>query len=117
MVADDLFLVKNPVLYKHTREAGMLDLKLREVGLSNREVEVTKIIAKGVTNREASDMLFVTEKTVKFHLTNIYKKMRVKSRSQLIIWCAPHLQFVENVSEAPVPPRNNHGVKLPEGNV
>jgi gentisate 1,2-dioxygenase len=39
--------------------------------------------------------LFVTEKTVKFHLTNIYKKMNVKSRAQLIVWCLPHLGFVE----------------------
>jgi hypothetical protein len=39
--------------------------------------------------------LFVTEKTVKFHLTNIYKKMSVKSRAQLIVWCLPHLGFIE----------------------
>ena len=38
--------------------------------------------------------MFVTEKTVKFHLTNIYKKMDVKSRAQLIVWCMPHTQFV-----------------------
>ncbi|MES3039122.1 MAG: helix-turn-helix transcriptional regulator, partial [Bdellovibrionota bacterium] len=36
------------------------------------------------------------EKTVKFHLTNIYKKMNVKSRAQLIVWCLPHLGFVES---------------------
>ena len=95
----------------------MLDLKLRETGLSHREVEVTKVIAKGVTNKEAADQLFVTEKTIKFHLTNIYRKMGVKSRTQLIIWCAPHLDFVSDPVDGQAPPVDDHGIKLPEGNV
>jgi LuxR family transcriptional regulator, positive regulator of biofilm formation len=41
---------------------------------------------------------------VKFHLTNIYKKMSVKSRAQLIVWCLPHLGFVDN--EPAQPTRN-----------
>lgn len=45
-------------------------------GLSNREAEVSEIIAKGLSNKEVANELFVTEKTVKFHLTNIYKKLK-----------------------------------------
>lgn len=75
---------------------------LREVlinnGLSNRESEVATLVAQGLSNREVADRLFVTEKTVKFHLTNIYKKMSIRSRAQLIVWCLPHMQFIE---EAP----------------
>ena len=81
----------------------MLRDVLIQKGLSNREAEVAELVSKGLSNKEVANQLFVTEKTVKFHLTNIYKKMSVKSRAQLIVWCLPHLGFVE--SEATQPAR------------
>lgn len=82
----------------------MLRDVLIQKGLSNREAEVAELVSKGLSNKEVANQLFVTEKTVKFHLTNIYKKMNVKSRAQLIVWCLPHLGFVESETqkEAPV---------------
>lgn len=53
--------------------------------LSNREVEVLAEITTGKSNKEIANGLFVTEKTVKFHLTNIYKKIHVKSRAEAIV--------------------------------
>src|SRR5882762_3162546 len=82
----------------------MLRDVLIQKGLSNREAEVAELVTKGLSNKEVANQLFVTEKTVKFHLTNIYKKMNVKSRAQLIVWCLPHLGFVE--SEARVEAAN-----------
>lgn len=73
----------------------MLKDALINRGLSNREVEVTELVSTGLSNKEVAKRLFVTEKTVKFHLTNIYKKMSIKSRAQLIVWCLPHMGFVE----------------------
>lgn len=73
---------------------------LIQKGLSNRESEVAELVSKGLSNKEVANQLFVTEKTVKFHLTNIYKKMNVKSRAQLIVWCLPHLGFVESEARA-----------------
>ena len=78
----------------------MLRDVLIQRGLSNRESEVAELVTKGMSNKEVANQLFVTEKTVKFHLTNIYKKMNVKSRAQLIVWCLPHLGFVENEADA-----------------
>jgi DNA-binding CsgD family transcriptional regulator len=82
----------------------MLRDVLIQKGLSNREAEVAELVSKGLSNKEVANQLFVTEKTVKFHLTNIYKKMNVKSRAQLIVWCLPHLGFVESEvrTEAPI---------------
>jgi DNA-binding CsgD family transcriptional regulator len=60
-------------------------------GLSNREAEIAELVSRGLSNSEVGNMLFITEKTVKFHLVNIYQKMSVKSRAQLIVWCLPHL--------------------------
>src|ERR1700757_1642300 len=74
---------------------------LIQKGLSHREAEVAELVSKGLSNKEVANQLFVTEKTVKFHLTNIYKKMNVKSRAQLIVWCLPHLGFVEK-EEKPI---------------
>jgi DNA-binding NarL/FixJ family response regulator len=51
--------------------------------LSPREMIVVKELLKGKTNKEIASTLFVTEKTVKFHFTNIFRKMRVKNRVQL----------------------------------
>lgn len=72
----------------------MLRDVLIQKGLSNRESEVAGLVTKGLSNKEVANQLFVTEKTVKFHLTNIYKKMQVKSRAQLIVWCLPHMDFI-----------------------
>ena len=95
----------------------MLRDKLMQAGLSNREAEVAGVISRGVSNKEAASELFVTEKTVKFHLTNIYKKMGVKSRTQLIVWCAPYADFIESAPVEPViPPPVHPKLKLPEGN-
>lgn len=90
---------------------------LTQKGLSQREAEVAELVSKGLSNKEVANQLFVTEKTVKFHLTNIYKKMSVKSRAQLIVWCVPHLDFsAAPAAEAAAPapavnpnPTNNTG--------
>lgn len=79
----------------------MLKDVLFQKGLSNRETEVAELVSKGLSNKEVANQLFVTEKTVKFHLTNIYKKMNVRSRAQLIVWCMPHLDFAEPQAQAP----------------
>ena len=100
----------------------MLRDVLIQKGLSNREAEVAELVSKGLSNKEVANQLFVTEKTVKFHLTNIYKKMSVKSRAQLIVWCLPHLGFVENEMAASAPvantsAQNNQAINtIPAGN-
>ncbi len=98
----------------------MLRDVLIQKGLSNREAEVAELVSKGLSNKEVANQLFVTEKTVKFHLTNIYKKMSVKSRAQLIVWCLPHLGFVDNEPSQPVRPEMPVGVAaintMPVGN-
>lgn len=79
----------------------MLKDILTQKGLSHREAEVAELVSKGLSNKEVASQLFVTEKTVKFHLTNIYKKMSVKSRAQLIVWCVPHVDFINAAAPAP----------------
>jgi DNA-binding NarL/FixJ family response regulator len=51
-------------------------------GLSPREKEVLQLVAKGATNREIADSLFISENTVKTHLQNIMEKLHLANRSQ-----------------------------------
>jgi len=54
-------------------------------GLSERELEIVKLMAAGHKNREIADMAFISVNTVKTHTQNLYKKLGVKSRLQAIM--------------------------------
>lgn len=58
--------------------------------LTNRELEVLLLIAKGYTNQEIADDLFITLKTVKTHVSNILSKLEVKDRTQATIYAFQH---------------------------
>jgi two-component system, NarL family, response regulator LiaR len=58
--------------------------KLREIGLTPREHEILGLIAKGLSNREIADRLFVSENTVKTHSSRLFDKMQVKRRVQAV---------------------------------
>jgi DNA-binding NarL/FixJ family response regulator len=51
--------------------------------LSSRELEVLQLVAKGLSNREISESLFISEHTVKSHLKNILSKLHLENRVQL----------------------------------
>ena len=53
-------------------------------GLSLREREVLKLVAAGLSNKEIAARLFISERTVKYHTTNIYTKLDVKGRTQAL---------------------------------
>ncbi len=58
----------------------------RLAGLTPRELEVLSLVAAGRTNREISDELYISEKTVARHLTNIFNKIGAESRTQAAAW-------------------------------
>lgn len=58
---------------------------LRSSGLSPRESEAASLVVRGLTNHDIADRLCISEQTVKDHLRSVYRKARVKTRSQLII--------------------------------
>lgn len=60
--------------------------------LSSRELEVLKLIASGLANREIAQKLFLTESTVELHASRIRKKLKLKSRTALVKFaCDNHL--------------------------
>lgn len=58
----------------------------RPGGLTDRELEVLASVAAGATNQEAAERLFISEKTVRRHLANIYAKLGVGSRTAAAAW-------------------------------
>lgn len=60
--------------------------------LTPREVEVLELIVAGKSNREISEALFIEEKTVKNHVSNIYAKLHLKNRYEAITRGRDHLR-------------------------
>ena len=52
--------------------------------LTTRELEILRLVARGLSNREIADAMFVTLGTVKKHLNNIFSKLDVSSRTQAV---------------------------------
>ena len=55
-------------------------------GLTKRETEILRLTAEGYSNSQLARMLWVTEQTVKFHLSNIYRKLEVSNRTEASRW-------------------------------
>lgn len=54
--------------------------------LTRREMEILQLVAEGHSNSQLAQMLWVTEQTVKFHLSNIYRKLDVANRTEASRW-------------------------------
>jgi len=52
------------------------------VGLTDRELSILRLVAEGLSNLDIASRLYVTEQTVKFHLSNIYRKLGVGNRTE-----------------------------------
>jgi DNA-binding NarL/FixJ family response regulator len=62
----------------------------RPAGLSDREVQVLRLLAQGRTNREIADALVITEKTAGHHVEHIYAKAGVSTRVGAAIFAMRH---------------------------
>lgn len=58
--------------------------------LTDREGEILSCLVEGLSNKEIAEQLGISDKTVKIHVSNIFKKLKVKSRSQAVIYAIQH---------------------------
>ena len=89
------------ILHRH-RNVGDLGgkatstLASEDSSLTTRELEVLRLVAAGSTNSEIARHLWVTEQTVKFHLSNVFRKLKVGNRTE-----ASHYAHVNGLLRGP----------------
>ena len=78
-----LTIVVEKEIYVTPPDEGIInEAELKKFGLSNREYEVLQLLAKGYSNADISENLFLSLSTVKSHVSNLFVKLDVKSRTQ-----------------------------------
>ena len=58
--------------------------RLKDLGITRRELEILELIAQGLSNREIADKLFVSENTVKTHSSRLFDKLSARRRTQAV---------------------------------
>jgi len=74
--------------------------------LSARETEVVALLARGRTNKDIADELFLSVRTVEAHLRSVYAKLAVRSRTEAALWAVRALGPVQSV----IPPSTNPAI-------
>jgi two-component system, NarL family, response regulator LiaR len=75
--------VAGDALQRLTKGTGELDADFKE--LHDREMEILKLVARGISNKEIADKLFISQRTVDTHLINIFRKLGVESRTRAVL--------------------------------
>lgn len=63
--------------------------------LTTRETEILQLILAGYTNKAIAAAIFISEKTVEFHLDNIYRKIGVRTRLMAGVWAVQQGMYAE----------------------
>ncbi|WP_273565407.1 response regulator transcription factor [Maribacter halichondriae] len=79
-----LYLNKNGLQKNMPEKPPLAPKKLKELGLSKREFEVLDGIVSGLSNKEIGERLFLSESTIKTHVSNLFVKLNAKRRTQAI---------------------------------
>jgi DNA-binding NarL/FixJ family response regulator len=69
---------------------GPASEEMESLGLTRREVEILRLVGEGHTNKQIARTLWVTEHTVKFHLSNIFRKLSIANRAEARRWAERH---------------------------
>ena len=87
-VAGSLRLTPRPDASSHWPTRGPASVGLvaaiESAGLTAREREVLQLLSSGLRNKEMAARLSVSERTINFHLTNIYQKLQVSGRTEAL---------------------------------
>lgn len=66
---------------------------IQDLELTNRELEILQYICEGLSNKEIAKALFISEKTVKNHITSLLRKLEVEDRTQAAVFAVSHGMF------------------------
>jgi DNA-binding CsgD family transcriptional regulator len=77
-------IVVKEVLIPAPQSFTLNEVRLRELGITRRELEILELIAGGLSNREIAEKLFVSENTVKTHSSRLFDKLSARRRTQAV---------------------------------
>ncbi len=77
-------VIVREVLIHAQQSFALNETRLRELGITRRELEILELIARGLSNREIAEKLFVSENTVKTHSSRLFDKLSAKRRTQAV---------------------------------
>ena len=77
-------IVEKEVFVTQPEDFIINETELQKLNLSSREYEILQLLAKGHSNADIAETLFLSLSTIKTHVSNLYLKMDVKSRTQAI---------------------------------
>ena len=72
------------ILQEFGRQANALDEKRPSAGLSEREHEVLALVAQGLKYKQVAAKLFISERTIKYHMGQILERLHLKNRAQVV---------------------------------
>ncbi|WP_246154793.1 response regulator transcription factor [Sphingobacterium allocomposti] len=87
-------IVEKEIVVNQSTEFILDEAALEKLKLNGREYEILQLLAKGYSNAEIATRIFLSLSTVKTHVSNLYSKMDVKSRTQAIAK-AKQLRIIE----------------------
>lgn len=85
--------VERKILTRVVKEAiagnktNFKEIENRLVDLTETETKIVKLALRGYSNKKIASNLYLSDKTVKFHLYKVFKKLSIKNRSELILYC------------------------------
>ena len=79
----EVLIVKEVPVPAH-RQFTLNEKRLKDLGITKRELEILELIAQGMSNREIADKLFVSENTVKTHASRVFDKLGASRRTQAV---------------------------------
>jgi DNA-binding NarL/FixJ family response regulator len=106
LIGDGEIVVSPPLSEKLIGKFASMRKKEAEsspAGLTEREIEIVRLLAQGATNKEMAEKLFIAQNTVKVHLKNILEKLQLRNRQQLVAYAVQE-GLVTEIKEKEEPP-------------
>ncbi len=76
--------ITKPIVISTSAPAEIDETSIQQLGITNREYEVLELVAQGLSNQEIADRLFLSESTIKTHVSSLLTKLDAKRRTQAV---------------------------------
>ena len=80
----EVLIVKEVPVPAAATPFSLNEVRVKDLGITKRELEILELIAQGLSNREIADKLFVSENTVKTHSSRLFDKLSARRRTQAV---------------------------------